>query len=90
MPIEQRPGTNVSRITHLESPEGERETDVITSTITLLRKIRGFPTSLYIGEPAYTPAQIQQFLLDVELIGLSTADLLIPPPDGETAHEEEV
>lgn len=69
--------------------ERERKTEVITATIALLRKIRGFPMSLRIGDPAYTPAERQQFLLDAERIGLSCANLLLAPPDKGTMEDEE-
>lgn len=73
----------VIRRTEQEYSEGE----IVTSTLTILRKIRGFPLSLWMGDPDYTPAQVQQFLLDAERIGMTCAQLLIDPLDGEATEE---
>lgn len=51
--------------------------EVVVPTLMLLRRIRGFPSSLRIGEPAYTPAQCRQFLLDAESVGSAFARFLI-------------
>lgn len=63
--------------------------DVITSTLILLRKIRGFPQSLYVDDPAYTSVQHRQFLLDAELVGSVCARFLIVPPDKPVTEERD-
>ncbi len=60
---------------------------VVTSTLMLLRKIRGFPRSLHVGDPDYTPAQRRQFLLDAELVGSVCAHRLIVPPNRPVTEE---